>query len=511
MRLSKNSWALLGLALFVILLRLPTLIEPFDNDSEANAYHARQIIRGEPLYGSHHSAHHLPLVYYTYAMGFLLFGDSMGAIKFLLIIWHVVTIIPIYFLGKRLGGGDWRVGFWAGVFFAVLSAHVWLKGTTGELELFANLPQVLAIWLALVLLERDAKGRKFIFLGILSAITFWYKAVFLAPLGVSLLMVCWHTWLNRDDGTFWLGMRRPAWIGIGFVAFSLAVCAFFAAYGVLPGLLLVFQLGSKYVAPTGLVTSLLYLFFSPFTVLTINNFVLLLLSLAGGWRIIRQILAQKDNQDFKLTGFAVCMWYLLSFMEAGISLSSWVHYSLIIVPSLSLLAAWEVVQLHRRWRERKSAGYWFFSPATWLIGLALLVSLLVNFDFQVGFYRYLAGNLTRDEYFNKASLNARSEVTIRPLIQYLQANTTSDDRIYIWSDYNFYYSVDRLSPIETIWPLYADAMGPPERIFAPQTKYIILGESGQIERPDWLFEGLEQYYILETTFSGLGVYCRIDR
>lgn len=511
MKYPKSHWALLGLALLVIILRLPTLIEPFDNDSEANAYHARQIVRGEPLYGSHHPAHHLPAVAYTYALGFMLFGDSVGAIKLFLIIWHIVTAFLIYGLGKRLGDGDWRVGFWAGTLFAIVTSHIWLKGTTGELELFANLPQVAAIFLVVELLRRNTKSWKFVFVGILSAATFWYKAVFVAPFAVAILVVCLHAWLTRKEQPWRQSMSRLIWIGVGFAGFSLAVVACFAALGVLPGLLLVFQLGSKYVNRADIFSSLLLLFFSPLIVLAINNCVFLLLSLAGGGRIMRQVIQKKKGVDFALAGFAVCAWYVLSFMEAGFSLSSWVHYSLIIIPALSLLAAWELVQIHTLWKTRKPAARWFYSPTVWLISLACLVSLAVNFNFQVGFYRYLVGNITRDAYFQIASLNARSELLMRPLTDYVKANTTPDDRIYIWSDYNFYYDVDRLSPIETIWPLYADAIGSHQRIFSPQTKYIILGESVQIERPAWLLEGLAQNYILETTISGLDVYRRQDR
>ena len=76
---------ILALLLLVVLLRLPFVGQPFENDSSAIAYNARLISRGEPLYGSHHPTHHMPAVYYTYAAAFTLFGDQVESVKALLI------------------------------------------------------------------------------------------------------------------------------------------------------------------------------------------------------------------------------------------------------------------------------------------------------------------------------------------------------------------------------------------------------------------------------------------
>jgi hypothetical protein len=49
----------LALSVVVAALRLPSLELPSDNDSGSFAYRARLIARGEPLYGTHHTAHQL--------------------------------------------------------------------------------------------------------------------------------------------------------------------------------------------------------------------------------------------------------------------------------------------------------------------------------------------------------------------------------------------------------------------------------------------------------------------
>jgi len=41
-----------------------------------------------------------------------------------------------------------------------------------------------------------------------------------------------------------------------------------------------------------------------------------------------------------------------------------------------------------------------------------------------------------------------------------------------------------------IWPLYAEATGYYQHIFSPKTKYIVVGDSIQAAKPEWLFEEL---------------------
>ena len=73
----KREWILLiGFALLLIPLSLPSFSLPLDTDSSANAFLARHMLQGEILYDTFHPAHHLPGIYYTVALAFRLFGDN---------------------------------------------------------------------------------------------------------------------------------------------------------------------------------------------------------------------------------------------------------------------------------------------------------------------------------------------------------------------------------------------------------------------------------------------------
>ena len=60
--LKNQRFWLLGVLLLAILLRIPSLDMLIDNDGGARAYHARLILAGEPLYGTHHTGHHMPAI-----------------------------------------------------------------------------------------------------------------------------------------------------------------------------------------------------------------------------------------------------------------------------------------------------------------------------------------------------------------------------------------------------------------------------------------------------------------
>ena len=67
---------------------------------------------------------------------------------------------------------------------------------------------------------------------------------------------------------------------------------------------------------------------------------------------------------------------------------------------------------------------------------------------------------------------------VRELANYVRVHTVPSDRVYAWiGDIESYYAADRPCPIDIIWPLYAEVTGSYRRIFGPQTRYVIVGET----------------------------------
>ena len=86
-----------------------------------------------------------------------------------------MTAYLLYRLGVSVM--DRATGLLAALFYVILSSHVLLYGTTAEIELFANLPRIAAFLVLMHLTTRQAAAWKFVFVGLLSAVAFLFKAV----------------------------------------------------------------------------------------------------------------------------------------------------------------------------------------------------------------------------------------------------------------------------------------------------------------------------------------------
>ena len=511
----KQQWLLfLAVCLLAILLRWPSLEQPLDNDGGARAYHARLILAGEPLYSSHHTGHHLPGIYYTYALALALFGDSGWSVKFLLILWTIPTLYCLYRLGIVLVNN--AAGLLAALFYAVLSAHVWLWGQTAETELFANLPRIAAVLVVLHLTQQQAPAWKFAFVGLLAAAAFLFKALYLSPLimaGVVLLGEAWH---KRQAAGVWSEMaRRGLWVGTGFLSGLLPTILYFSWLGLLPRLLLVFTLGQDYAAASDVIPEAIPLFgpwilhpLLPLLGLAINNAILLSFSLAGFLFVL--IIGKYRSSPL----IYLAAWYIFALFEAGINLELFAHYYLLVVPPLSLLAAWFLLKLVGDIAERRTRANRWVAPGLLLalLALSLSVSIVQNYYYYYHYWQYKIGKETQADFVRNGWPDfgeriARASV----LAAYVRERTDPADRIYYWSeDVQLYYLANRRSPLDTLWPIDVEATGSYHRIFVPQTKYVIVDRYREPAAPGWLYTSLSQRYTLEMVVDGQEIYRRLE-
>jgi 4-amino-4-deoxy-L-arabinose transferase-like glycosyltransferase len=513
----KQWLTLLALALFVLLLRWPSLDLPFSNDGGANAYHARLITQGEPLYSTHHTGHHLPAVYYTYALAFYLFGDHTWSVKLMVLIWVLGTVYVIYQLGILLLNKN--MGLLAAIFYAVLSAQLFLKGPSGETELFANLPRTAAILILLqvmlahpVTVHQKRLWWRFVLFGALNALAIMFKGIYVSPLMVAACILLIQLWQNRNTGGVWrTTIIRSLWIGLGFLAVLLAVVAYFAWLGLLSRFGLIFTFGPKYVNVRNSVPEPIYvtLLFPVFALIRTNALIYVLSLMAA---IILLL-----NRKVRTAGMLyLVLWYLFSFGETVVTRVFLGHYYLLILPSLSILAAWMLIKLYRDLETTRSTRW---SLATGVLGFVLVASFALSIwsdsDYYTSYIRYKLGWGTYEEFLLSGEpLTGPYTIKAEKLAAYLQMRTKPDEYIYYWSDnMQFYYFVNRRAPIDIIWPFYAGATGSHDRIFTPQTKYIVLGEiwiGGADATPEWMYEGVAKSYTLETIIDGEKVYRRVD-
>jgi 4-amino-4-deoxy-L-arabinose transferase-like glycosyltransferase len=499
--------------IIVAIFRWPSVDELLDNDSGAKAYHARLILQGEPLYTTHHPGHHLPGTYYTYALAFLLFGDNPQAPKLLLIPWVTLNAFLIYQLGRQLKNDT--TGLLAAFFFIMVTSHPWIKGTTGQTELFANLPRTASIWLSLTLLQKKSRNWLFIFPGMLCGWALLYKTIYVSStlvIGLSIFLDSWEIIERKLD--FKKFLSRGVWAALGFFLVIGSVVSYYAITGILPRFMEVFTLGGEYVGSFNTFLSWLFILYSPLVVILSTNYALLILSFAGLVTILRS--AFKYASKEKITwvyGLSVSAWFTLSIIEAGIPRSTFEHYALLVIPPLAILAAFEIMVIQENFLKRRNTpgrGWHFNWAIIWLIAI-IEINAFLGFQYYTQFTRYKLGLATYTEFLSSVPRRGKLYVNAVQLSDYIKTHTSSEDRIFLWSDnVMVYYYADRRSPIDLIWPVNIQARGNFEHIFTPQTKYVIFGDNSVSKKPAWLPQDFDQLYEYETSIGDALVYKRIS-
>jgi hypothetical protein len=311
----KQDWILfIILTLLLIITRLPALDEPLDNDSGSVAFFARQMLRGETLYDKFHPTHHLPGIYYTFELAFRLFGDNPIAPKLFLFPWALACAWLIFYMGRSFM--DDLSGFVGAIFFILVSSQVLMKGTTVEMEHFANLPLTAGIFLTIVFLQKKVPAWQFIWVGLAGALCILYKIIFIAPLAVAGISILAMAWLERGQINSWrTAFSRLAWMSVGLVIPLAFVGAYFASLGLWDRFLLVFRLGFGYIQDSGMFSWLPSPFGFPIFWMGVNNAALLIIGLFGTYRCIKRSVPLRGIDN--LTHFALVLWLIVSLMQAG--------------------------------------------------------------------------------------------------------------------------------------------------------------------------------------------------
>jgi len=489
--------------LLVIIFKLPFFDLLLDTDSSVNAFFARQILGGEVLYDKFHPAHHLPGIYYTFALAFKLFGDNPTAPKLLLLAFTLASAWLIFLMGRSFF--DDFTGILSACFYILGSSQVHLSGTTVEMEHFANLPLIATIFMSLILIRKNAHPFQFVWIGVLGAICILYKVILLGSLataGISIFIELWLERKNSGSGKVF-GMRLGA-ITVGIFLPIAFIGYYFFVMGLWDRLVLVFTLGFNYFKDTALMGILILPkpFGYPLFMLAMNNIALLTFGLLGTYRLIRRAVPLRTLAN--LTDFTLALWLVISFALAGLRGGGFPHYVLVVIPPLALASGVEISSAYKRWKITHSSKQAF-------IGAGIMTALIVVNFFWSNYelYRQYIPNKSGQVFYEKTTYQFSKSLQ-QPIIDYIKAHTTPDDLIYVWSNnkLQLYYYANRLPPIDIVWPSYVSATGPPERIFNPRTKYIIVDDIETISRPQWLLNGLEKNYQLETSINKMEIYRR---
>ncbi len=511
----KQDWIIvLFIALLIVIVRLPSFNYLMDRDSGAVAYHARQINQGQPLYGSHHPIHHLPGIYYTFALVFKVLGDNQDALKIFLLPWIFGCALLLFLMGRHFINA--QTGIVAALFYILLSSQSSYNGHTTEMEQFANLPITGGVFLGIIFIQENRKNWLFFWVGILGAICILYKAIFVAPILVTGILIIIATQFEQNQKKAWgIAVRRLAWMGIGLISPLILVSLYFSNLGLLQRLLVAFDLGYTHTSSSNnILFGQLPLFSFPFVLLGYYSSLLLILAMLGAYRYLRQNFPAQEINN--IPGIAVGLWFMISFAEAGIRGGGLIHYVLLTIPVLAFMGAYQInVICESIFNNKKNKQY-----AKTIMGI-LIFLVILNFDLlnNDSFTRYVFYKAAPVSYTELTGDHKISDVQIsyskiEAVSKYIQIHSQPTDFIYVISDnVQVYYLSERKSPIDSVWPFYFTHFTSLEEIFNQQTKYIAIDtvytKDNSANLPNF-YKLLKENYFLDTTINTWELYKRLN-
>ncbi|PYI96010.1 MAG: hypothetical protein DMF00_15350 [Verrucomicrobia bacterium] len=187
-------FAWLGIILFTVAIRLPSLLHPQPIDSEAMySVVANEIVDGGRPYIDA-IERKPPLLFWTYAAIFKVAGEfNWKALHIVALVWTLGAMAGLYVIGRELF--DRNTGLIAALFYGVFQ-HWWTwKNLTFDGEMLMNLPIIWA-W-AIALRRSSSRLRLELFAaGALLGAAFLLKqpaAIAAVPLGIYLLLPSYRT------------------------------------------------------------------------------------------------------------------------------------------------------------------------------------------------------------------------------------------------------------------------------------------------------------------------------
>jgi hypothetical protein len=188
--------------LIITILRFPFLDVPLERDEGAYAYMAQLILEGIPPYTEAYSLY-FPGIFIIYALGFLVFGQTIFAIHFSLLIANLITIVFIFLIGKKLY--NFGTGVISAATLGLLGLNPYAQGLFSHGEPFTMLFICSGVYF-LLLGVGSKKKILFICSGIFFGLGLLVKQNVLIFAGFPVAYLCWVLFKNfKQSNNFCYG------------------------------------------------------------------------------------------------------------------------------------------------------------------------------------------------------------------------------------------------------------------------------------------------------------------
>jgi hypothetical protein len=401
-----------GLLLVVvaIALRWPGLEKQIWNLDEASTFTMAQIVRDGGVLYRDAADNRTPLVPYLKALMLAATGDDNLRGPHLLIAAMLgLTAVGLWRLGRA--GEDEATGAWAAGYFTLLS-FIYLtvvdtmSAHTGWFLIFFS---TLGMGLFVLALTRGCASRA-ILAGAMFGLAALAKQPGLLDWGVCLMMVL-LTWITQP-GRWRVHLRLVSGLGLGLALPLLATFAYFAAHGAWPDFLrYAWNYNTELYVPAVAPLERLWGVHVPFSLARHHAPFALLLGLLAATCLLAITL---PRLRFCAGSLPVLPWLILGWTASGLASTilsgrDFAHYSIQVLPGLSLACGWITVQAWRWTRRGRRTGRWALSVAL-ATGLLSMIASAIH----------------------RASTFDTEESLSLGVGQVIQQHTHSEERIFVW-------------------------------------------------------------------------------
>lgn len=449
----------------VILLRIPTLLEPYWYGDEGIYLTIGHGLRmGRELYAQIHD-NKPPFLYLIAAIA----NGSQFWFRLITLFWTTATVAIFWFLSRKWFN-DPEPSIWATIIFALLTSIPFLEGNIANAELFFLLATVGAFyWLY--------KGRSPFWGGILLGLGALFKVP--AVLEVAIWPLFWFA--TKEKGWF----KKSLSVGIGALL-PLAVSGlYFATRGTL----------NQYLIATGL-QNIPYLssWAAPVS-LSVRAAAAAILILA--LFIVRKHLSHRAL----LLGFAG----VITLFAALLSGRPYPHYLLQMVPIVCLGVG---TVIWGKERERL-----IFAALTALTTSALIIFHFYFYpvkSYYANFFKFATHRITKSEYLAHFSADVLANYEIAETIA---LGSLPTDQIFVWGDQPMIYALAKRLPVGKYTVRYhiADFHAQDETMMALEAsppRYIV--DFGNHDEMVGLTSLISRRYIHISKTGGADIYRRFD-
>lgn len=418
-KLDRHHWVLFSILSLIVILRFPSLFEPFwYGDEGIFAAVARNLNFGGVLYETAWD-NKPPMIYVAYASIFKVFGVSMFWLRFVTLVVVLATAGTIYEIA-RITLNKQRA-LLATLIFGVMTSLRLIEGNLALTEIYMILPISLAMLFAI---RRNFDFKSLFVAGVLIAVASLFKQVGAfeaAALGIYVFLT------QKNLVEF---VKRGFMLSLGFgIVYGISALYFYNK-----------NLLSEYIF--GAYTYYrIYLGESPQHAAIINVVKYFPIIAAVAYGVYRKIKGGKIT-----IVHLFLLWTALSFLGSYFSGRTYGHYLVQATPAVALLLASLVkVKLER---VRVIFAVFFFVPLMYLTSFLFSDFLTGGPINQIKYYQnfitYAAGAKSVDAYNDFFDGNVN---TIMGLEDLLVMNGARGKSIYIWGDYPWLYAmVDAKNP-----------------------------------------------------------------